>query len=286
MTRPYQDYYYESEDGLTLFAKIYDGASGRIPLLCMHGLSRNADDFDDLLALLPDWPAISVDQRGRARSEYDSNPSRYTPEVYCADMLKLLDGLGHSQVIAIGTSMGGLMAMMMSAMRPGVFKAIIINDIGPEVDPAGLERLRSYVGQAMQFESWDAAAAAIHAQGPDIFPDFTRADWRAFAGRVCEEVAPGEIRFRYDPAISGGLKTQDISAVPPDLWPLYKGPDDLPYLIIRGETSDILSAATAQRMARERADAALVTVPNRGHAPMLTEPVAVAAITDFLERLA
>lgn len=283
MTRAFRDHVYTSADGLSLYAKIYDGAPGRLPLLCMHGLSRNADDFDDLLDRLPDWPAISVDQRGRARSDYDPDPSNYRPDIYCGDMIRLLDVLGHKQVIAIGTSMGGLMTLMMANQRPGLFHAAIINDIGPVVDPAGLKRLSGYVGQAMDFADWSAAVDAIRAQGPDIFPDFTPDDWHGFAQRVCERHKDGRIVFRYDPAIADGLKGADASVVPPDLWPLYTGPDDLPMLIIRGETSDILSAETAEKMARLRPDSQRVTVPNRGHAPTLTEPSALAAIRVFLD---
>lgn len=286
MTRPFRDHRYASPDGLSLYAKVYDGDPERPALFCMHGLTRNADDFDGLLNRLPDWRAISVDQRGRARSDWDETAGNYRPDVYCADMLALIDSLDPGPLIAVGTSMGGLMTLMMSAMRPGVFTAAIINDIGPEVDPAGLDRLRTYVGQEMDFDDWSAAAAAIRAQGPDIFPDFTESDWLAFARRACETRPDGRVAFRYDPAIADGLKTADTSAVPPDLWPLFTGPKDMPMLILRGETSDILSAQTAARMARERSDATLVTVPNRGHAPMLTEPAAIAAIREFLELFA
>ncbi|MGB6229145.1 MAG: alpha/beta hydrolase [Litorimonas sp.] len=283
MTRPFRDHRYTSTDGLSLFAKLYDGDPDRPALFCMHGLTRNADDFDGLLERLPEWRAVSVDQRGRARSDWDADGETYTPEIYCRDMLTLIDELDLDRPIAVGTSMGGLMTLMMSAMRPGLFEAAIINDIGPDVDPVGLFRLRAYVGQAMTFESWDAAAAAIRAQGPDIFPDFAPDDWMAFARRVCAERDDGRVAFRYDPAIADGLKATDPSAVPPDLWPLYTGPEHLPMLILRGETSDILSAETAARMQTERKDAKLVTVPGRGHAPTLTEPVAVDAITTFLE---
>lgn len=283
MTRAYAEHRYTSADGLELYARLYPGDPDRIPLLCLHGLTRNSADFHDMLEYLPDWPAISVDQRGRGHSAYDPDPTNYRPDVYCADMFRLLDGLGHSQVIAVGTSMGGLMTLMMANMRPGIFKAAMINDIGPEIDPAGLARLGTYVGQAMEFNSWADAVEAIRAQGPAIFPDFTTDDWQDFAENVCEQSEDGKVRFRYDPVISDGLKGDKAATVPPDLWPLYQAPANLPMLIIRGERSDILSAETADRMARERPDARLITVPNRGHAPMLTEPAAVTAIKDFLK---
>lgn len=282
MTRAFSDHSYKASDGLDLYARIYAGDPNRTPLLCLHGLTRNSADFHALLNALPDRPAISVDQRGRGRSATDPDPSHYRPDIYCADMLTLLDGLGVSQVIAVGTSMGGIMTFMLANMRPGLFRAAIINDIGPDVDPAGLRRLGAYVGQAMGFASWDAAVAAIQAQGPNIFPDFTADDWHAFARNVCEESADGAVRFSYDPAISDSLKNQDPTAVPPNLWPLFETPSDFPILVIRGETSDILSAKTAARMVTDRPGVTLSTVPNRGHAPTLTEPTALQAITQFL----
>jgi pimeloyl-ACP methyl ester carboxylesterase len=282
MTRAFREHVYKSPDGLDLYARIYDGDPNHTPLLCLHGLTRNSADFHDLLTALPDWPAISVDQRGRGQSASDPDPTRYKPDVYCADMLSLLDGLSLTQVIAIGTSMGGIMTFILANMRPGLFKAAIINDIGPEVDPAGLRRLGRYVGQTMSFADWDAAVAAIQSQGPDIFPDFTTDDWHAFARNVCAQAPDGTVRFAYDPAIGDSLKDQDPSAVPPNLWPLFQKPSDFPMLIVRGETSDILSAKTAARMVSDRPNVTLTTVPNRGHAPTLTEPTALQAITQFL----
>lgn len=282
MTRAFRDHSYTATDGLDLYARIYEGDPGRTTLLCLHGLTRNSADFHALLNALPEWPAISVDQRGRGLSAADPDPSHYRPDVYCADMLTLLDGLGVTQVIAVGTSMGGIMTFMLANMRPGLFKAAIINDIGPDVDPAGLRRLRAYVGEAMSFASWDAAIAAIQAQGPNIFPDFSAEDWLAFARNVCAQTAEGTVQFSYDPAISDSLKNQDPSAVPPNLWPLFQTPSDFPILVVRGETSDILSAKTAARMVTDRPGVTLSTVPNRGHAPTLTEPTARQAITQFL----
>ena len=285
MTRPFVDHTYRSSDGLHLYARLYEAKTDKLPLLCMHGLSRNSADFHELVSHLTDRTVISVDQRGRGRSEYDPDASNYRPDRYCEDMLTLLDGLRHERVIAVGTSMGGLMTFILSQMRPGLFAGAVINDIGPEVEEAGLARLKSYVGQVHEFASWDEAAQAIKAQGPDIFPEFTDADWLAFAHRVCEPTKGGRVRFLYDPAISKGLSESDPTAAPPDLWPLFLGGDDFPMLILRGETSDILSQATATRMAKERPQTRLVTIPNRGHAPTLTEPTSLAAIRDFLKVL-
>ncbi|MGJ8560351.1 MAG: alpha/beta fold hydrolase [Litorimonas sp.] len=285
MTREFAAHGYMSPDGLRLHARIYDGAADRLPLLCMHGLTRNSADFGPLLDQLTDWPAISVDQRGRGCSAYDTDPTRYRPDIYCADMLALLEGLGQERVIAVGTSMGGLMSLMLAAMRPGMFAGIIINDIGPVVDPAGLTRLAGYVGQDMEFDDWASAEASIKAQGKEIFVGFEAQDWTDFARRVCEEDPSGRVRFAYDPAIADGLKGGDASAVPPDLWSLWDGIAHVPTLVLRGETSDILSVETAARMVAQHPRATLVTVPNRGHAPILDEAVALDAIRSFLGML-
>ena len=282
--RAFDDIFYTSTDGLKLYARHYVGRHTGTPLLCMHGLTRNSADFHDMLEALPQHDAISVDQRGRGRSAYDANTHRYRPDIYCQDMFTLLDKLNLTQVIPIGTSMGGLMAMMMSAMRPGIFKAAVINDIGPEIDPVGLERLRGYVGKAHDFDSWEAAAASIKSQGPNLFPEFTDEDWLAFARRTCMETDDGKVRFAYDPAIQDGVKAVNPSAVPPDLWPLFDSLAPVALLIIRGETSDILSAGTALDMKKRHPNCELVTVANRGHAPLLTEDTAISAILEFVER--
>ncbi|MGB3455345.1 MAG: alpha/beta hydrolase [Litorimonas sp.] len=290
MTRPYRDHVYTSEDGLALYARLYEGDPDATPLLCMHGLSRNSADFHAMLERLPGRPAISVDQRGRGNSAYDPQPANYRPDIYCRDMLHLLDGLGHERVVAVGTSMGGLMTLMMASLRPRLFGAAVINDIGPEIDPAGLARLGGYVGGQMRFANWAEAVAAVRAQnpddGPDIFAGFTDADWLDFTRNLCGPTPDGGVAFRYDPAIADGLGGDEPSAAPPDLWPVFEASAGFPMLVIRGETSDILSDATARAMVERRPQTGLVTVPRRGHAPTLTEPVAIDAIRTFLETAA
>ncbi len=281
--REYEDIYYDAPDGLKLYARRYSGLSEKPVLLCMHGLTRNSADFHPLAELLPDYRLISVDQRGRGRSAYDPNPDNYRPDVYCGDMFALLDYLGLEKVIAVGTSMGGIMTMMMAAMRPGIFSAAIINDIGPEVSPIGLNRLRKYVGKSTEFEDWDVAAASIKAQGPALFPDFMQDDWVAFAKRTCEVTTDGKVRFAYDPGIQSGIKEDNATAAPVDMWPLFESLLPVDALLIRGENSDILTRSTASEMVRRHNNLTWVDIPGRGHAPLLTEPAAVAAIENFLE---
>ena len=286
MTKAFKDIYYDAPDGLTLYARDYGGVHETTPILCMHGLTRNSADFHNLaLTLKVKYRIISVDQRGRGLSDYDPNPEQYRPDVYCADMFALLASLDLTQVTAIGTSLGGLMSMMMAAMKPGIFNQVIINDIGPEIDIAGLDRIKGYVGNGGPFVNWSAAEDAIKAQGPDVFPDYTNEDWADFARRTCRERVDGQVEFAYDPAISQPFNSDETNAVPPDLWPVFDTLSSVPLLIIRGATSDILSRETLLQMKARHPNCQSAEIPRIGHAPMLDEPESLAAIHLFLESL-
>lgn len=226
---------------------------------------------------------VVPDQRGRGRSEYDPDPNQYRPDVYAEDMWALLDGLGIDRAILIGTSMGGIMAMLMGAQCPDRIAGVVLNDVGPVVSEAGLARIRSYVGDGKPMTDWAEAAqrceainaSALYGLGPD--------DWMAFARRTCEEQADGRVQFAYDPAIAVGVASEDTSAVPADLWPVWKALADIPTLVLRGAHSDILKAETVTEMARlHPARFSSSVVPGRGHAPLLDEQAAVDAITEFL----
>lgn len=286
MTKAYKDIYYAAPDGLALYGRDYGGNFQSPPVLCMHGLTRNSADFHSLALRLKDkYRIISVDQRGRGLSDSDSNAENYRPDVYCSDMFALLTHLKLSQVTAIGTSMGGLMAMMMAAMKPGIFNGVIINDIGPDIDPAGLERIKSYVGNRGPFADWAVAEAAIKSQGPDVFPDYTDKDWKDFARRTCRQKPDGLIEFAYDPAISQPFKSDETAAAPPDLWPVFDALSNIPLLVIRGETSDILARQTAAKMIARHPNSHFAEIPLIGHAPMLDEPKSLTAIQALLETL-
>ncbi|PHR91762.1 MAG: alpha/beta hydrolase [Robiginitomaculum sp.] len=286
MTDPYEDVYYQSEDGLRLYARDSGSVSSAQTLLCMHGLTRNAADFAKIAERYRDkYRVVSVDQRGRGRSAYDPNSQNYQPDVYCRDMFRLIDHLELGNIVAIGTSMGGLMAMIMAATQPDVFKGVVLNDIGPVVDPVGIARIQSYVGKVGPFANWAEAEASIKGQGQDVFPDYTDADWADFARRVCEERSDGRVHFAYDKAISAGAKSDAPSIVPPDLWPAFKFLVGTPMLVVRGATSDILARKTVEEMQACHPNLKAVDIPRVGHAPMLDEPVAVTALDDFLEGL-
>ena len=287
----YREHRYRSGDGqLTLFARDYplpegQGGNSDPPLLLMHGLTRNSADFGPMIDLLGAGirRMIVPDQRGRGLSEYDRDPSNYRPEVYVADMWALLDDLAIERAICVGTSMGGLMAMLMAAQHPDRVAGIVLNDIGPEVSEEGLDRIRSYVGSSEPMAGWAEAAAKCKAINASAMHGYTQSDWQDFAKRTCRELPDGFVEFAYDPAISSGLEQDNTTSVPPDLWPVWDALADIPILAIRGAHSDILTAASLQEMARRRKEGlTAVDVPGRGHAPILDEPEAIAALRNFL----
>lgn len=282
----YVDHVYRSaDDRLDLHARIY-GKEGP-PLLLMHGLTRNSADFEALAGHLVEKHQLIVpDQRGRGLSDYDPNPENYNPAIYVQDMFALIEGLRLEKLGLIGTSLGGLMAMMMAAISPQRFDCLILNDIGPTVEAAGLERIQSYVGQIAPFDNWQQAADQCRSVHGDVMTGYEAQDWLAFARRTCTEMPDGKIRFAYDPAISDGLSGNASSAVPPDLWAIWDRLSALPTLIIRGALSDILSPATVTEMKRRHPDnISTAEIAGRGHAPMLDEPDAIAAIDEFFANI-
>lgn len=281
----YIDDYFTVADGLRLHYRDYPGPAGQLPLLCLHGLTRNARDFADFAdRYSPSWRVLALDFRGRGLSDYDPLPARYTPLTYAGDVLQLLDQLAIPRVVFVGTSLGGLVTMAVAAVAPQRIAASILNDVGPELTGDGLERIASYVGKSPRFATWEEAADAIAANNRHIPATYTRADWLKMARRVCRE-EDGAIRFDYDSAIAVPFQTKGpIPRV--DMWPLFRALGQTPLLVVRGEQSDLLSAATLQKMQDAVPDMKSVTVPGVGHAPMLDEPEAVAAVDAFLAEIA
>ena len=285
-----RDVTYQSGDGLDLYARIRGDDAQPVTALCMHGLTRNHRDFDPMIDALQAAGApcrfVSPDVRGRGRSQWDPDPSRYTPAVYGADMVRLMDRLGIDRAVLVGTSMGGIMSMVLGQLAPEKIAAVALNDIGPRIDEAGLDRIRSYVGGTPVHTDWRAAAQAVADVNADAFPDFDDSDWLAFARRLCRETPEGGVVADYDPAISGTFAPTETAAQQEAVaWGLFDDLSYCPMLIIRGELSDILSEETALQMQEHHGDARIVRVPRRGHAPILDEPPAVAALLDLIERV-
>ena len=277
--------HFTTADGITIQFRDYGTArAGRPAVLCLPGLTRNSRDFAEIAALLaPAHRVICPDTRGRGLSDRDPNWQNYHPGTYVQDALQLLDHLGLDQVVVIGTSMGGLMAMMMAATVPHRLAGVVLNDVGPVVAPEGLQRIQGYVGKTAAVASWDQAVAQVRAINAPFYPDYADADWLGMARKLYRDGPDGAPTADYDPDIARGLA--EGSAVPPDLWPLFQALGDIPTLALRGEMSDILSAETLAEMATRHPSMTAVTVANRGHAPMLDEPDARDAIVAFLDRL-
>jgi len=277
--------HYFSRDGLKLYYREYEGDPEKLPVLCLPGLTRNSKDFESLaMHIAPRRSVITPDQRGRGKSQYDPTWLNYHPGTYVEDMWTLLHHLSIERVIVIGTSLGGVMAMLMASMRPQAIGGVVLNDIGPELDPAGTRRIQSYVGKLPPATSWDDAVAQMKLMFSASLPDFTEERWRRFAATSFTEDENGIPRLASDPKI-GELTRAVAPGAAPTIWPAFAAMKDIPVLAIRGALSDLLSEATFERMQREKPDLVRVTIPNRGHTPMLDEPDSVAAVDTFLQDL-
>ena len=281
----WQDRYWNSSDGLRLHYRDYAGPADQPPILCLPGLTRNARDFEPVAdRVAGQWRVIAVEFRGRGQSQYDPEPANYAPKTYAKDVLKLLDQLGIADAVFFGTSLGGLVTMLLAASDPERIAGALINDIGPVVEPVAIERLRKYVGKGGRWSNWGEAGEAAASINRLAFPHYTSSDWEEFARRSCSERADGSIQPDYDMAI-GQAFARNSGAPDFDPWPLLDGLADKPVLIVRGELSDLLSTQTADRMAETLPSSELVTVAGIGHAPMLDEPEAVAGIDRLLAKV-
>jgi len=276
-----------SADGLALHYRDYpgpqDAPAGRPPLLCIPGLTRNIRDFEPLAArFAAEWRIIAVDLRGRGQSDYARDPASYSPAQYVQDILALLDSAGLERVVAVGTSLGGIIIMRLALAAPERLAGAVLNDIGPDVEPAGLARIRDYVGQGRTFPTWMHAARALKEQVGEAHPAYAISDWLTVAKRLMCVGAGGRIAFDYDMRIAEPF---DLPGEPFDMWQALRALSGRPVLALRGELSDILSPATLARMAAELPGLTTATIPRTGHAPTLEEPEAQEAIARLLERV-
>lgn len=273
-------------DGLTLYARDYAGAGGgaRLPLICLHGFTRNSKDFEEVAPLLAarGRRVVVPDIRGRGRSDRDTNPANYHPRVYARDVLAMMDALDIPRAIFLGTSMGGLVTMILAAKRPRAVAGSILNDVGPEVAPEGIARILGYAGKAVAIKDWGDAIDYVRRTNAIAFPHFGEEDWRRLAERTFREGAEGP-ELDYDPAIATVSGKAPPRWATPLAWLLFrKLARRRPTLLIRGERSDIITAEIAARMARRAPSLRVVEVPGVGHAPTLTEPAALAEIEQYL----
>ena len=266
---------FATPDGTRLF---YDDAVSGAAVLCLPGLTRNGRDFDHVASHL-DARLIRLDARGRGRSDH-ADPATYTVPQETSDVLSLMDHLGLDRAAILGTSRGGLVAMMLAATAKDRLTGVALNDIGPEVAEAGLAKIRDYVGTPPPYRTLASAARARAATWTG-FCDVPPSRWLAEVRNHYAE-GPDGLTLRYDPRLRGAVATD---APMPDLWPLFDALAGLPLALIRGVNSDILTERTADEMARRRPDMIRAEVPGRGHVPFLDEPQALAALHDWLDRV-
>lgn len=287
----YENIYWWSNDGVRLHARDYPArdpvtATGRPAILCIPGLTRNARDFETAAERLSaDWRVICVNLRGRGDSGYAKDPMTYVPLVYVQDIGKLLVEIECDRFVAIGTSLGGIVTMLLAGTVGDRLRGAVLNDIGPDVEPAGLARIRGYVGRSSSWPTWMHAARGIAEANAAIFPTYAIGDWLAMAKRLYRLTASGRIVLDYDMKIAEPFRVPGNEAGP-DMWRALERLAGVPSLVVRGALSDVLSTATAERMVAALPGADLATVANTGHAPTLDEPEAAAAIDRLLARVA
>jgi pimeloyl-ACP methyl ester carboxylesterase len=279
------DGYWWSHDGLRLHYRDYAGPADRPPIVCIPGITRNARDFERVARRLAgEWRLICVDLRGRGESAYAKDPMTYVPLTYLQDVEKLIGELGLTRFVLFGTSLGGIIAMLLAMSGRDRVAGALLNDVGPVIAPAGLERIRSYVGRSHSWPTWLHAARNLSQMQRDIHPLWTLDEWLALAKRLCRLNPSGRIVFDYDMRIAEPLKLPNDGGGF-DLWPAFTCLSGIPCLAVRGELSDLLDPATLARMEAENPALESVTVPNVGHAPTLDEPEASEAIDRLLARI-
>jgi pimeloyl-ACP methyl ester carboxylesterase len=276
-------------DGLRLHARSYGSRDGRRrPVVCLPGLARTTDDFDVLAAALandPDRPrhVLTIDYRGRGESEYDSDPANYNVVMELADVLAILTALEIEPAVFVGTSRGGLLAMLLATVRPAAIAGVVLNDIGPVIDTKGLVRIKSYLGRLPQPKSLEDAAEILRHLFSAQFPKLGPQDWMMFARRTFKE-KDRSLTPRYDPRLADVLKDVDMSRSLPPLWKEFDALAAVPVMVIRGGNSDLLSLETVEAMRGRRPDLVVLEVPDQGHAPLLVESDVTASIAAFVAR--
>jgi pimeloyl-ACP methyl ester carboxylesterase len=286
----YEERIVATVDELALYVRDYAPLAPEtgLPVICLHGLTRNSRDFE---VIAPRIAALGrrvlvMDVRGRGKSANDPDPAHYVPTVYAQDVIAMMDQLGAPRAVFVGTSMGGLITMVLALTAPDRIVAGVLNDVGHKVNPAGLARIAGYVGATRPVANWDEAADVCRSTNGEAFPG--RADderfWQSFARRVFHQRDDGLLELDYDPHIAlAFIDTSDAPA--PDLTPLFQALAQRPVLSVRGALSDILTEDGVEAMRAIKPDLEVATVANVGHAPLLDEPEAWDAILDFLARV-
>ena len=274
---------FTTSDGLSLH---YEDQGDGPPVLCLAGLTRNTTDFTYLVPHMTDTRLIRLDYRGRGQSDYAEDFMSYNILREGQDAVELLDHLGIDKATIIGTSRGGLIAMALSHTHPDRLNGVVLNDIGPEVAPIGIERIMDYVGKTPPFPDLDSAAEALKKGNEAGFPGVPLERWREQAEFMWfEKPDDGGIGIRYDSRLRDAMIGQAGAGDAPDLWQLFDGLKDQPLASIRGQNSDLFTAETQAEMHARHPDMITAVVPDRGHVPFLDEAESLTAIRALLERV-
>lgn len=290
MSTQFRDVFCQSADGLKLHAKVIGpNDSTALPVLCLPGLTRTTDDFDDIaraIATSPSTPrkVVAIDYRGRGLSDYDPDPAKYAVPVELGDVLAIAASLGISRAILLGTSRGGLISMAMAAAQPKLLAGVILNDIGPALEIDGLMKIKGYIANPPPRKTWNEAAHGLKELFGTVFPSLTDDEWTAWARRAFREKAGGGLERTYDLKISHTLDGLDPSNPLPQVWELFDAMAGVPLMLIHGALSDLLSVQGVKDMVTRRPDIDLVTVADQGHAPLLADKPTMDRIVAFCER--
>jgi len=274
-------------DGLRLHVRDYGQASQpALPVVCLPGLARTAADFEALAGALSQDEArprrvIALDYRGRGQSEYDKDPANYTFHTELADVLAVIAALDCTPAIFVGTSRGGILTMMLAALRPTAIAGVVLNDIGPVIEPKGLMRIKGYVGRLPQPRSFGEAAEILRRLFDAQFPKLGPEDWLTAAHRTFKQEKDGRLVPTYDVRLAKTMEGVAFDTPLPALWKEFDALANVPLMVIRGENSDILTAATAEAMRAHRTKMETLEVPDQGHTPLLAEADVIARIADF-----
>lgn len=283
----WNDVNYTSNTGLRLYARHYKAQQpGARPVICLPGLTRNSADFHDLAQFLanhPSWPrdVYCPDYRGRGESDWDPDWRNYSPFMEMLDILDLMAIRDLEQVAVVGTSRGGIITLLMALMRPNVISSIVLNDIGPEIETAGLARIMGYAGKVPVPSDWREATDLVRSMNKRFFTKLSDEDWSDLARQLFKE-KNGRPAQAYDNKLGNALSEIDISQKIPSMWTQFEAITRIPTLVLRGENSDILSARTVSEMEKRHSRLTAVTVHAQGHAPLLRDRFTLGIVADFL----
>lgn len=282
-----KEHFIAAQDGIKTYVLelVPDGEIKGDPIFCIHGLTRNHKDFEPIFDFLLGFgrKVYAIDVRGRGNSDYDPNPLNYHPGTYVGDVSNIMNVLEIEKAVFIGTSMGGIISMILAAFMPDKVSGIILNDVGPEVNEAGIARIRNYVGNSAPVDNWDDAIKGIKAIAQKEYPlqKDNQQFWQDFAKRISKE-ENGKISLAYDPEIKQNLQPAKEGEPAPNLWAQFEMIKDIPIGLISGELSDIMTSDIVEKMKKISPSLKVELIDNVGHAPILNEEKALKIIKEIL----